>query len=213
MRKVIVQVILIFVHVVSFYAYADTTKTDIHRDGRNIQRDGFLLEWNTDDSRVFAQGSSVRWDAINTPEGFAGYVRYPYTPDRCSVRTFAFHKQPADSALLRMDVHYPGPQDAYYNVHLDTEKGDSIIAAEWLIPWSIIKPDSSGAFQLSVSSQDTCRGQNTLVIDGKTGLLKNKGTPEAVPPLRLIFQGFLILVLLIAYLLVRSKAKKLKKKQ
>ncbi len=191
---------------------ADTTGAVVSMDGRNIQRDGFLLEWDIDQSRRFAPGLDIRWDAMNTPEGFAGYVQYPYSADKCGTRTFFFEREEADTILV-MELQTPGPEGKAYNVHLDTERQDSLIAAEWLIPWTELKPDSGGNYRIRLSVQDSCDQQApTLVISGKTNLLK-KDAPETISSPRLIFQGVIIAILLIAYILVRAQAKKLKKKE
>jgi len=54
----------------------DKKNKNIVRSGRKIQVDGFLLEWSDKDANVWP-GSNLRWDAVSTVDGVAGYVSLP----------------------------------------------------------------------------------------------------------------------------------------
>jgi len=58
----------------------------IHRTGRNIQVDGFLLEWKRADARPWME-TGWEWDAIITANGISGYIRAGAAP-ACSAWTF-----------------------------------------------------------------------------------------------------------------------------
>ncbi len=193
--------------------WAQNDRAVVDKDGRNIQLDGFLLEWNEEENRRLSPESPVRWDAMNTPEGFAGYVQYPYSPDSCGIRTFLLRQANTGNLIARLTVKVPDPQQDMYSVNLDTDK-DSLIAAEWLVPWSKINPDTSGIYTLTLVMDSGCDGiSGSVRIQGKTGLFNELQPDETPSSSRLIFQGVLIAVLLAAYLLVRARANKLKKKQ
>jgi hypothetical protein len=72
--------------VISHNVLAGGADNIVDRRGRNVQIDGFLLEWKRADARQW-YGTDWEWDAVITPNGIAGYFRPKSTP-ACTAWTF-----------------------------------------------------------------------------------------------------------------------------
>ena len=190
---------------------ADQLQLAVDKTGRSIQVDAFLLEWNEEDSDTINQGLfSLIWDAVNTPEGLAGYFLYTYK-DTCTLSSFIIY--PQTSALDRymtmvMDTTVPEP--SFYAIEKSINEGDTSITAEWLIPWNKISIDSDGNYNVDFRATSSCKDTlKPITLSGKHTIEQGESGNMTT---RITLQVISIVVLLAVFLILRAKAKKLQRR-
>lgn len=173
---------------------------------KNIQRDGFLLEWDLNSSKYLDRDSLIKWDAAVTPHGLAGFFMLEGrdTADgwlfRIYPQTGSWHKH--------FDISFKGVPDdknSVYSASFNSDGTDSLNVTEWVLPWDTVLPDSGKQFYsgfIAVSpSNDTL---SAVVLEGeKFGQKKGRVLTPGI-----IVQMISIAVLLALYLFIRSKAMK-----
>jgi hypothetical protein len=128
----------------------------VTRNGRQIQLDGFLLEWKKADGRVLDADSLWSWDVINTREGLTGYFKSDKQCRCTGPWTFRFlpcRLSPYQSIEIRTDA---GLSDQRYRVARSDSGPQKNIACEWIIPWKDVCRDSTGAYQVGLVGFDAC---------------------------------------------------------
>jgi hypothetical protein len=180
-----------------------TSRANITATGRNIQMDGFLLEWKTENARIFAGDGRLLWDASNTAEGFAGYVKMVMT-DSCRPSALiicAGNGNCVDVSLQRDSIQTAA-------VVMFAVAGDSLRkTAEFLIPWkglAAVANDSGLVKMRAVSECGDTIGE--IICKGKP--LTPEKTTVLTPTLK--FQIAFIVILLIAYLVLMMRIRKIK---
>jgi hypothetical protein len=142
----------------------------VTKDGRQIQLDGFLLEWKKADTRPLGADSSWSWNVINTKEGLTGYFRSEKKL-QCKSWTFRFlpcRLSPYQSMEIRFDSTAAG---TFYRVtHADSGQREAVVC-EWIIPWKTVCHDSAGGYQVGLFAFDACGDTMPPVI--LTGRLYN----------------------------------------
>ena len=127
----------------------------VERDGRTIQLDGFLLEWERADARPLAEGSPWYYDACNTREGLTGY----FTTENgslCQPWKFRFlHRHLSPYVYMELHTRTDSAKP-FYRISSGAGTAKKGLVAEWLIPWDSIGHDSSGAYQVGLFAFDTC---------------------------------------------------------
>jgi hypothetical protein len=123
--------------------------------GRRIQLDGFLLDWVKKGQHVWRGSGGWVWDAINTPEGVAGYFHcgvvscsswnFFIDPRRLTARPWKMH---LDSSSQSGNHHYRAQR---------TDR-DSLFSVtfEWLVPWDSLALDSSGNYAIHCIGENGC---------------------------------------------------------
>jgi hypothetical protein len=172
----------------------------IERLGRPIQLDGVLIEWTLSDARIADPRNRIAWDAVRTPEGLAGYVRTAGA-DSCAQWRFSFRAGENRWSFDTREFSGPG---GYFAIDRELDSG---IAVEWVIPWREFGEDS--AFALEARGRSLCGDTTSVVFAG--AVRQSRPSPQSSYR-RLIPQAALILALLLAYLLLRRRAKKLRRR-
>ena len=179
---------------------AEPSSFEIDRYGKRIQLDGFLVEWSQKTVKQWGNsaGSKWYWDAINTPEGLAGYVRSGRRVD-CSNWVFSFEPQ-----NFVMTVPEESTDSSLYRV--DKRLYDSLgtVVLEWVIPWGKTGLDANGTYTVNLRGLSTCNDSlPALVLTGTRE--KNSGivTPSVI--LRLLLIITLIIVYAVIYFRFRKR--------
>jgi hypothetical protein len=120
------------------------------RQGRPVQCDGFLLEWIERDARLLGD-TAVWWDAMQTPDGLAGYVRFRPTV-RCAPD--AVRLMWSDSTVADFGVRTVSADSALYTARADSSTREIVL--EFSAPLDRFRLDSTGAFSASLVAIDTC---------------------------------------------------------
>jgi hypothetical protein len=169
---------------------------DINKFGKQIQLDGFLMEWSAQDARVWGKDSTLwYWDAGNSAEGIAGYFRSAAAV-KCSTWSFKFDSQ-ADVPLIIMNVSGDSLEKPFYRIDSKLYDSTNIVVLEWKIPWQRIGLDTSGNYAFQLKGESGCGDSlPALLITG------SKEKPQGIITATLIIRGILIIVLLVIYVIV-----------
>lgn len=190
---------------------ADQQGFTVDRTGRAIQVDAFLLEWKEDDSKKFEQGAfSFTWDAVNTPQGLAGYIWYEYS-DTCFITTVDFYTQTGNpDRYMKMIMDTAVSEPEFYA--LDKSARDSVtsITAEWLIPWDSIPISPDGLFEIKLTAYNSCKDTlKPFTLSGQYLIKKSGGKNYS---LRIVMQVISIAVLLALFIMLKARAKRLNRR-
>ncbi len=185
--------------------YAGQHTFTVEKEGRRIQRDGFLLEWRLDRAERVDSRFDVRLDAMDTPEGLAGYVRYT-SHDTCKGWTLRFYPRIGVwRRFVEMTVDSVGRPDALFAIDTVLTHSAVHVAVEWMLPWDTLALDSTGAYQIGLTLSSGCGDTlDPILVSGTHMTRPYRGiwTP------RIIAQLCVIGVLFALYAFVRVRAKK-----
>ena len=183
----------------------------VDRAGRAIQVDAFLLEWKEEDSKKFEQGAFVfTWDAINTPQGLAGYIWYEYS-DTCFMSAVNFLVQtgnPDTHMKMILDTAMSGPE--FYALDKSVKGSATSVTAEWLIPWDSISVNPEGRYEIDLAVYNSCNDTlKHVTLSGHHLIKKSSGKNYSR---RIVMQVISIAILLALFIMLKSRAKKLQKR-
>jgi hypothetical protein len=182
----------------------------VERDGRAIQLDGFLLEWNKADSRPLAQGSPWNYDACNTREGLTGYFKTA-SDSLCRPWTFRFlHHRLSPYAYMELHTRTDSSKP-FYRISSGAGTAEKGLVVEWLIPWDSIWHDSSGAYQVGLFAFDTC-GDTMQPVIFSGHVYRQKAPVWGGVYAKGILLGVLMLMLFILQKRARAKLRTKKKR-
>ena len=190
---------------------ADLQRFSIDKTGRSIQVDAFLIEWSEEDSDTLDGGVfSFVWDAVNTPEGVAGYIWY-ILKDTCSLTVLRFYPQiHSKNKYMTIVMGAAASKPTFYAVEKSLKDDDTSVTAEWLIPWDSISIDSDGQYEITLAAFNSCDdAQKSVILSGKHHI-EQSGSGKMTR--RITFQVISIAVLLAIFLVLRSRARKLQKR-
>lgn len=194
-----------------FSHYADQQRLTVDRDGRDIRIDAFLLEWKEEDSKKIEQGVfSFTWDAINTPQGLAGYIWYEYS-DTCFKTEINLHTQTDNSnrgMTIIMDTAISEP--AFYAIDKEAKDSVNCITTEWLIPWDSMSISPEGQFEIKLTAFNSCKDTLKPVILSGQYLIKKGGRKNYSK--RIVIQIISIAILLALFIMLKGRAKKLQRR-
>jgi hypothetical protein len=174
----------------------------VSKSGRRIQLDGFLLDWVQKGQRVWKGSNGWVWDAVNTPEGLAGYFHcgmvacssWTFYADLHHLKTRPWEMRLADSSQSG-DHNFVAVRSARNNRFT--------ITFEWVIPWDSLSMDASGGYALNIAGESGCG--DTL----EPFLLKGqKEMPESFLPSRFKERVALIVVLLVVFIALQFATRK-----
>lgn len=147
----------------------------VSRSGRSIQLDGFLVDWKEKERRTWQGSDQWCWDAVNTPEGLAGY--FHNAGDRCKPWTFYIDARNGALRPRIVSVDDTGVETgrnfAYTSLAVDSSA--FCLTLEWVIPWDSLAVDSAGTYTVSVAGRSACG--DTLQSLLLTGVHRNRGRP------------------------------------
>ena len=206
MIKTIGQLIIICITIMPVLAQTiPASTTTIEQSSRKIQKDGFLIEWSLQNSRVWSRDHQVTWDAVNTAEGLAGYIRFGQLHSNGRWQIHAYIK---NGMLFEWLLDSTGTGGPTYAVDRKVAAGTSTGTLEFLLPWNSIalQPDSSYqiAFTALSPTGDTLV---PLYIAGTRKTAIKKGTWSAVN-----FQAGAIGILLVVFIILQMRIKRKKRR-
>ncbi|MBD3390770.1 MAG: hypothetical protein GF418_01935 [Chitinivibrionales bacterium] len=204
MKKILLLMFLSVI--VSGSAVRSEMRVRVEGHGKRIQSDGFLLEWRVDKARVAGDAPAIRWDAMNTPGGLAGYFRYE-AADSCGPWTFRFYPVPgAWHRYLEIKADTAVPAGALHGVDMVHTDSATHVALEWIVPWDTLHVDSSGEYALAIGGFGPCGDSMPGML--VSGVRRVPGPCSGIWSPRVITQFLVIAVLLVLYLVLRGRAKK-----
>ncbi len=124
----------------------------VNQTGRQIQLDGFLLDWQIANAQKLGKDSTWQWDVINTREGVTGYFKTAKPPP-CSLWQFSFFPHQL-SPYNKITTNSAADNKA--GIGRTIKDSSSNIVIEWIIPWDSITHDSAGMYQIGVFASDVC---------------------------------------------------------
>ena len=190
---------------------ADQLQFMVEKNGRSIQVDAFLLEWHEQDADTLSQGDfSFIWDAVNTPEGLAGYIWYKHQ-DTCSLSSLKIYPRLSSmDRCMTIILDTAVAESPFYAIEKSIKEADASITAEWLIPWDSMSIDNNGQYCVGLVAASSCKDTlKPITLSGKyTGELR-AGSKKTN---RITLQLISIAVLLAVFLMLRARAKKLQKR-
>lgn len=147
------MICLMAMTIIACSAYAGSEIINVDRQGRRVQIDGFLLEWNQNTARQWGS-SPWMWDAVNTVDGLAGYFTTRSAPP-CS--GWAFTITAVNTGRV-IEIKIP-EETAGGNFAFDRGSFENYgtYTAEWFVPWDFLGDGASG-YKLLISAVDTCGG-------------------------------------------------------
>lgn len=195
MIKQIITLSLLFTASICFSADQSVT---VERYGKRIQLDSFLMEWNAKSARSFNDNNNRIWhfDAINTQDGLAGYIRSDSSV-RCSSWVFTFDPN-SNSNTIQIEIPAAGNDLYKYDKKLYDSLG--MVSIEWLIPWNQIGLDSTGSYAFLLTGVSECGDTlQSLLITG------TKIEKKTIFSAALVIRTILILLLIILYIVLNVK--------
>jgi hypothetical protein len=172
----------------------------VEKNGRRIQRDGFLMEWKEEEARPFGEGLLWSWQAMNTSEGLAGYLKGP-AGGRCAPVVFFFCLPAQRDPLFSISMDTVSERGPLYSIA--PLPGGNGAAAEWVIPWGSWGTESGG-FELTVTGINRCADTlGTFTLSGNAPAARF--TPHSK---RLFIQAALIAALASLFFWLRARAKR-----
>ena len=206
-ERLTVKFLVIFIALLTANVFA----VEIHaigKTGRAIQLDGFLMEWRKDSAKVWGADSLWQWDALGTREGLAGYFKARGKRLKCTDWTFRFLPRRL-SPYVTMDVCMAEKADqTFYRVALPGATPDSMMVAEWVVPWDSITTDSSGAYQIGLMAFDGCMDSlQPLIFTGR------KFTPHKAAWGKVYTKGLSLAVLIVFLFYYQRRVKRTMRKR
>ncbi|MDD5675168.1 MAG: hypothetical protein PHC61_13450 [Chitinivibrionales bacterium] len=146
---------------------------NIPNSKRNIQRDGFLLEWDVKNAKEWGAWS---WDARATPEGLAGYFT---SENRCPRWEFDLESNAGARFLIRCDTI--NPDTSFYRIITTKNGRETNFTVEWLIPWKILLPEVQKKYLLKMSGRSACNDAlNPIEISGEPEINLAPNVPRRI---------------------------------
>jgi hypothetical protein len=213
MKKTVYTVSVMIAAVLWHHAAARAGDTlEITRTGRNIQLDGVLIEWQQEHADTLPVQPLIRWDCVLTPAGVAGYFMTPSPRDSCdhvSLEMVGSGGYVADT--LRMDFDTTGTQRMYYRNTVRVIDSVAMRICEWLLPHPapLDSMPSAGRIHLTVypACGDTMAHSLVMAL-GDTRVQKGRRGSA-----NLVLRVALIAALLGAYLLLRRRGQRIRRKK
>ncbi|MGD9202428.1 MAG: hypothetical protein PVI26_12750 [Chitinispirillia bacterium] len=194
-----------FIFILSSLLSADTQNIyTIDTRGRPIQLDAFLIEWNINGVKKSISKIPVFWDAMKTPQGVAGYFRFPVN-DSCEIISIDIFPSLFKAKLLySIQIDTIPSSGNYYAVEItDNIEGKSVVT-EWIIPWDSIPVDSTGKYEIGFFTRNGCGDTIVpIVFNGVKTADKN----TSIYTKQIIIQIISITVLLTLFIILKRRIK------
>ena len=169
-----------------FYALAPASAgVDISRSGKMIQLDGFLIDWKEKERHAWSGSDPWCWDAVNTPEGVAGY--FYNAACRCSAWTFTVDARhgAVQPQFIKVADSGGGTQHGFASTRgRAVRDSSSALVIEWIIPWDSVAIDSAGTYAVHAAGISACGDTlRPLFFTGCNAMFKNHGRESHDVPL------------------------------
>ncbi|MBN1129737.1 MAG: hypothetical protein JXA71_12155, partial [Chitinispirillaceae bacterium] len=147
------------------------------------------------------------WDAVNTPEGVAGYFHCGMVA--CSSWTFFADHHGLKTGPWEMrlaDASQSG--DSRYRAVRKVRDHLFSVTFEWMVPWDSLEFDSGGAYTIHIAGESGCG--DTLLPFTVRGMRNNE--VNALPD-RFVERAALIAVLLVLFIVLQVTMRKKKRRR
>jgi len=175
----------------------------IDRFGRAVAADGLLMEWAAAHAGRIPGPPPCSWDAINTPQGLAGYLLFP---DTTFLPTHII-LHPVGAGPFRCDPR--NPAEGIFGIAYE----GASCTVEWVIPADSLRPDARGryAVALALAPSGDSTGPVAVLM---TGVAKKSGpSVGAIVSRGIIIQGAIVLVLGLIYFGLVLRANRLRRER
>lgn len=198
-KKVLSGFLSVLIFVCSAYPLDTIT---VSKSGRRIQLDGFLIDWAEKGRQVWKGSGGWVWDAVNTPEGVAGYFHCGMIA--CSSWTFYADLHRLKTPPWEMPLGDSSQSgDAGFKAVRTARDTMYSITFEWVIPWDSLTCDSSGAYAVHIAAESKCADTlDPFLIAG------NKERAISALPPRFTSRIVLIVVLLAVFIALQLAVRK-----
>jgi hypothetical protein len=154
MREIKLFLIFISIAIAAHSIFADPGITaDISsRQGRRVQIDGFLLEWNSQNASPWGD-SQWMYDAINTADGVAGYFT-SQTASSCSAWVFTI-----DPLIHGKAIEIRIPEETaseFFAFDRGSFENYGIHTVEWVVHWDVLGEKISCEYRLLLNAASAC---------------------------------------------------------
>lgn len=189
-----------------------TVTFELDMEEKNIQLDGFLVEWSKADAAVLTADSAIVVDVKRTQEGIAGYFR-AHLEDTCVPYRFSFYPVSSPhqwNQTIRLDTSeiHSDSSHSWYAIFTGESASGKVVVAEWLVQTATVSGDSSGDYGLGIVAGNPCT--DTLALVTISVPQESSSDDPGIWTPRLIMQVILIGILLVSFLFLRAHAKRLK---
>lgn len=186
-------------------------KYEVDRIGQKIQIDAFLIEWQKENVRIIKDKAVINWDAMNTSEGLAGYIRYTYKDSSSKLRMKFFPDMSSMHRYTSLEYDTTMSYDSLYAVDRTFQGTDTTLVFEWFIPWEKIAIDSvTGIYEIGFTAEtESAEPLNPWIITGK----KYQEPQGVIFTPKIIFQIVTIVILLGLFFGLRMRAMRLYRKR
>jgi hypothetical protein len=174
---------------------------DVTRTGRKTQLDGFLMDWMEKNRRDWDGSGQWSWDAINTPEGVAGYFHTKSAP-ACSSWAFAFDAGLHDPFKVTASTT-TDTETAVFCTNRSRQGSQSSLTVEWVLPWDSVSIDGNDTYAITIGGRSVCGDSlEPIFLTGK------RYATTSVLPKDFTRQVIEIIVLLILFVYVQFRLRK-----
>lgn len=173
----------------------------IDRFGRAVMADGLLMEWKSGTAGFVSAPIPFRWDAVNTPQGLAGYLLFPDT----LMLPSAIILNPVGGSAFRCDPR--GNGEGIFG--LAREGGSCCV--EWVIPADSLRPDARGRYTvaLALAPIGDSTGPVSILLTGSTK--KAAASVGSIVSKGIVLQGGIVVLLGLVYFALVLRANRLKR--
>jgi hypothetical protein len=160
-----------------FFLASAARAADITRTGKRIQLDGFLIDWKENGRRAWGGSGGWYWDALNTPEGVAGY--FSNAAARCSAWTFSLVALAGASGprVIAVTDTGSGTMQDFSCVSREPRDSAAAVTVEWILPWDSVALDSDGTYAVQVAGASACGDTlQPMLLAGSAGGRRGRGS-------------------------------------
>jgi hypothetical protein len=195
-QRIFSCMVTVVVVLLSSMVTATPVKHEIQKYSTSILLNGVITEWTSKDAKVWENKNGWFWDAMNTPEGLAGYIRID-TAIQCTSLAFAIESR---GTLIPVSPRWPAEASmaSVYCAEKSVVNGQSRLIIEWILPWNLLRFDTTGAYAITINETGGCVDSlQPLLLTG------SKQKPQTVFTSGVKTQIVLISILLVIYFGVR----------
>ena len=159
------------------------------------------MDWMEKYRHAWNGSTHWSWDAINTPDGVAGYFHMSGAP-ACSAWVFkvdAGRYEPCEMvASAARDT-----ETAIYCVNRAPQGKQPSLTVEWVFPWDSVAVDGNGNYAINIAGNSVCGDSlESMLLTGK------KPSKQGVLPNNFALRLVLIMVLFVVFFGLRTKIRK-----
>ncbi|MDR3013261.1 MAG: hypothetical protein LBU70_08640 [Chitinispirillales bacterium] len=174
MAKITTLITLLIISCIAHDVYAGDP-ISITRQGRRVEIDGFLLEWDLGAARRWHPSSPWTWDAVNTADGLAGYFALHAAQQAC---TAAVSEETPDAPLpwtfavtavnTGKSIKFTVPNQVRgenFAFDVSSFESDGYYIMEWIVPWNFWgNGGGANRYTLTLNGHSACNDTLPTII-------------------------------------------------